>query len=317
MNNSIQDFVSLVKKATTINRKSLTGNRGDGIICYNDDGSIKEINISSSFISKMFYKGEKRNYCPRKIFVQEIEKSILKSEPTESMLKGMYLECGLLGEGADGKVVDDLPRHAKTGNKLTDQKRIDQHFDDWEMRKDIHGIIVVKEGPMKNVQVRQKVQWTYSKNKSITVWVYGTADLISPFKDKGVNIEMACIDIKGTADITSTFGDYCWGNPEWIDTFQMILYNRIYGLPVLYLVFDWSKNVAFKPVLVNTNINHPDPVMANKASLRIIEMEQTVENCIDTLIEHDKNGWYANSNGGNCKNCNNYLCEEYGKIQEA
>lgn len=313
----IKDFASLVKKATTITRKTLTGGRGDCIICYNDDGSIKEINISSSFISKMFYKGEKRDYCPLKIFVTEIEKSIAKPDPTESMLKGMYLECGLLGEGADGKIVDDLPRHAKTGNKLTDQKRIDQHFDMWEMRKEQHGIIVIKEGTMKNVQVRQKIQWPYGKRKDITVWVYGTADIISPFKDKGVKYDMACLDIKGTGDLTSEYGDYCWGKPEWMNHFQILLYNRIYELQVLYLVFDWSKEVRFKPILVNTNINHPDPVMANKASLRIREMEQTVDSCIDTLIEHDQHGWYANSNGNNCKTCNNIYCSEYGKITEA
>jgi hypothetical protein len=312
--NEIKDYIKTVTRAFTKSKKSLQGGRGACIICYNDAGDIREINISSSLITRLYHKGNKRDICPQKFYVSVITKQF-PIKQTDAMLRGCYLETMLLGEGADGHKVIDLPRHKISGAKLAQQKAIDAQVGMWEMRKENHGIIVNSEGLSKNIQVRQKVKWPCKEYPGIDVWIYATADLISPFKDNGIDYEMSVIDIKGTADVNSTFGEYGWGEPKYLDHFQMVLYNRVYELPVLYLVFDWSKNLGYKAIPVNVNINHPDQEKANEAKYRIREMEETVRKTIIDLVSYEKEGWKTNP-GIECDKCPNIYCEHFNKIHE-
>jgi hypothetical protein len=306
----LKDFLELVAKATSPNSID-KHTRGDCIICYKD-GKIVEINISASLIQRFYHKNEKRDYCPAKQYVMFIEKQF-PFEPTESMMNGIYLETGLLGEGADGVKVADLPRDKRTGKKKSAQQRIDTHLALWEMRKELHGIMVIPSGDMKNIQLRHKTEWEYHTDREIKVFVYTTIDLLSPIKDKGFDYPMAVIDVKGTGDINSTFGEYCWGTPQHMDHFQGILYSWVHNLPFVYALFDWSKEPNYKLIPLITDVEDPDPIKANEARTRIKEMKETINNFIKDLINYEEFGWYTNPTANNCNNCPNIYCEEHGK----
>jgi hypothetical protein len=314
----VKEYIETVTRASKIVPlwDNKTGGRGSAVIVYNENGNISEINISSSLITRFYHNGNKLDICPLKMFVTHIDKQY-PFEETNAMRYGKYLESLLLGCTADGEPLTDLPRDKRTGNKSVYQKRIEQHASLWDMRKEQYGIIVNKEGDMKNIQMRTFKKWESKNFSDITINIYATADLISPFKDNGINYDMAIIDIKGTGDVNNTFGNYCWGNPQNIDPFQLVLYSRIFDIPkTLFIVMDWSKNVGFKIVPINVDPNHNDPIKSNEAKLRIKTMEQTIDSFIADLAFYDKSGWKAEPTKDNCKGCKHIYCENYNKTFE-
>ena len=312
---AIKDWLKIVTKAITPSRK-IYKNRGNCVICYNEDGSIREINISSSLITRFYRKGNKIDFCPLKMYVCNIAKKF-KVPPSESMMRGLYLESLLLGETAEGIETINLPKDARTGAKLIHEKRIDKQAALWSMRKENHGIIVQPTGPYKNIQVRQKIGWKFNEHPEIDVNIYATADLISPIKDNGFDYPMAVIDIKGTGDVNSNFGQWGWGKEALKnkDHFQLVLYNRVFDLPVAYLVFDWSKNLGFKIIPVNVNVNHPDQEKATEARWRVKEMEETIRKTLIDMVTYEQEGWKAEP-GEDCGACPNIYCQYNGKTRE-
>ena len=314
----IQAYIDIVTRASKIVPlwDNKTGGRGSAVIVYGINGEISEINISSSLITKFYSNGEKKDICPLKMFVTLIDKQYPLVQ-TEPMLYGQYLESLLIGCTATGDALIDLPRDKRTGAKSVYQKRIEQHYSLWEMRKQMYGIIVNTKGDLKNVQMRTFKKWESKSYPEININIYATADLISPFKDNGINYDMAIIDIKGTGDVNNNYGNYCWGTPERIDPFQLVLYSRIFDIPnALFMVFDWSKNTGFKIVPKNVNPNHADPIKANEAKLRIKTMEQTIDSFIADLVFYDKSGWKAEPSHEHCNKCPHIYCENYNKTFE-
>jgi len=312
----IKEFVETVTRAFTLSRRTTHKERSACVICYNDDGTIRELNISSSLITRFYHNGNKKEFCPLKMYVTVINKKFTVP-PTESMMRGLLLESLLIGETAQGKENIQLPRHKVSGAKLAVEKAIEKQASMWPMRCEHHGIIVHKDGPYKNVQVRQKIGWNSHEYPEIDINIYATADLITPIKDNGFEYDMAVTDIKGTADVNSNFGEYAWGDEglKYKDHFQLVLYNRVYDLPVAYIVFDWSKNLGFKIIPVNINPNHPEQEKAAEARFRIKQMEETIRKTIIDIMSFEKSGWNAEP-GTDCLKCPNIYCEHNGKTQE-
>lgn len=314
----IRDYIEVITRATTISRKTLTGGRGGAVIVYTPSGEIMQLNISSSLISHFYHRGNKKDYCPLREYVTTITKKFV-IPPTDSMKKGIYLESLLLGATADGNPADEnyLPRHKKTGAKLSDQINIEKQAGLWEMRKQNMGIIVNSSGHYRNVQVRQKIGWKSKEYPDVEVNVYGTADLISPIRIDDLEYDMAVIDIKGCGNVDSDFGEFGWSGDslKYKDHLQLVMYNRIFQLPTCYLVFDWNKNLGFKPIPVNLNTEHPDVEKANEARMRVREMEETIRKTIIDIMEYEKSGWMPIP-GDCCKTCPHYECAYFDKIME-
>jgi hypothetical protein len=233
------------------------------------------------------------------------------------MLYGQYLESGLIGETADGTKMTDLPRHAKTGAKLTVQKRLDNHISLWDMRKQQYGITVIEKGEYKNVQVRDHKVWDCKAHPDIKVVVWVTLDLLTTYKDGNIDYSLCIIDIKGTTDLSNKYGDYCWADISRMDLFQAVLYSRVMNVPAfVYLVHDWTESCQFQAIPINVNPNQENPVKANEAKLRILQMEQTIENFIDDIVLYEKHGWALNPSNDNCKSCKNIYCEYFGNSFE-
>ena len=314
----LKEYIDTISRAFTISRRTQYKDRGACVICYNDNGSIREINISSSLITRFYHRGNKRDFCPLKMYVTVITKKF-KIDPTPSMQQGCYLETMLLGEGADGHTVTDLPRHKVTGAKCVVQKYIDKQASImWPMIKEQQGIIVHKDGPYKNVQVRQKIKWKFNEYPDIEVNIYATADLISPIRGNGYEYDMAVLDVKGCGNVDSDYGEYGWSGDslKYKDHFQLVLYHRVFDLPVGYLDFDWSKNIGYKDIPVNVNTNHPDKEKAMEARYRIKEMEETIRKTLVDIVSYEKSGWNAEPSTESCDKCPNYLCQHYKKTTE-
>ena len=196
---------------------------------------FKQRPLSQSLISRLLYKGtEKELICPRRIYCIDIIKS--HHYRTESMLKGSFFETLCIGRGVGGKITDDLKRKRLTkkqdidnqkrklnnlplllGEKTMDQIRIEQQAARFKILSAKYQISVLEE----NTQVHIKIPW--HKNPDIMLGL--SFDIFPTAIITGSGLKLAIIDLKLTADIHVTFGEYCWGAPEYLDVIQGMMYH--------------------------------------------------------------------------------------------
>lgn len=170
----------------------------------------KQFFLTQSLIKDITtWNGEYNEVCPRLIYEKFITGAYRYT--TDSMLEGIFGETKVLGGGARGQEVHDLPRHKKTGEKLTAQKNIEEQskrFDYWCASK---GISVIR-------GVNTQVPIVKAFNDKI--FIRTEIDLFpSPFLYKG-EFRLAVMDIKFTGDINNTSGNFSWGAPQFIDHLQ-------------------------------------------------------------------------------------------------
>jgi hypothetical protein len=257
-----------------------------------------ELYISSSVIKKMFFKHNLReDLCNMNYWWCEIMKRC-ERRPSESMMKGVYFETQILGSGAQGEALYDLPRHKKTGDKLTDHVRIDELVHMWDQFAVNHDIMVVKEGEQKNTQVRvgpMELDIVEIKEKwpNLKVFLKMDTDLISPITDDdGNHYDMAVIDLKLTQSLTNTFGEFCWGTPEHMDHLQAFLYSFFTGLPFLYVVGEY-KDPKYKIFPVNTDRESPIESLQLEAKSRYNETIRRIVDYVDAVMDRETKGlWY-------------------------
>jgi hypothetical protein len=309
----MKEFIETIKRACK--PLAIENHDNECIICYDSDGKIAELHLHTSFIKEFYHKGNRRDICPLRKYGERVSKEF-PFIATESMNKGNFFETLCIGSNADGGGVYDLPKSKVNGTMTLDERRIRDQAEVFKMLVDRHGMMVVKEGPSKNTQVKACVEWTVVSHEDIKVFIHCTADLVSPLSFPGYEKDMCVIDLKLTKDMNSTFGEYGWGDMSRIDIFQAQLYSIVYQLPFAYLIFDYKKNPEHKIEPVNMNPNHEDPMMANEARLRIQETKMVISNMVDDLILYSTDGWYTNANVDNCKNCRNVYCPSNGVVQE-
>jgi hypothetical protein len=169
--------------------------------------------INQSLIKEFFNKWGEKEHCPHRIYRTRILKEF--DEDTESMMKGRYFETQCLGKTAYGQL-DDLPRK-KNGEKTADHKRIDDAI--MLFRK------VARDRMLSlneyNVQVELRMQLNSEFG------LKGNLDIFPTTFIEDNQLTVALIDLKLTMDITSEWGDFCWGKPQSLDTTQLICYSTL------------------------------------------------------------------------------------------
>lgn len=224
------------------------------------------INLSQSIIKRF----EEEDYCPAKIRLCDIER-IYEREETLAMRQGSYFETKLLGAGAKGKVVTDLPRKKLTkaqiengetvGAKRVAHERIDAQVQNAKKLMRQLGI----KFPSKNyVQVFLSVP--VEEFEEDEVYMNLTIDFISNIDHELYGKHPFVIyDVKLTGNVDNTYGPYCWGAPENMDHLQAEAYTLFFmrhfkdhplildGFvpPFIYLVFDHSADMKHKVVPFN------------------------------------------------------------------
>ncbi len=225
------------------------------------------------------------NPCPAKLEAVYMN-GLGREDPTEAMIKGNYFETLVLGCCSDGTRVDDLPRK-KTKVKGTDEfaKYIDQ------VRIDLQAVLFPK--VMKHHKIEIDEVQTRMINEIDDTLVIGTAaDAIGTI-DKSLLV----LDVKLTKDITSTWGDFCWGSPEHMDHSQAVLlswlYEKCYSVKprFIYAVFDYKE--------------HSDHELIEKVvtATDYIELQNKIRLVLEKINHFQESGWYKVASYANCRNC--------------
>lgn len=276
---------------------------------------VKQMFVSSSLLKKMFFRNEIRDFCPSKLYWCDIVFKYIEP-PTLSMQKGLYFESMLLGTTADGSAFKDLPRK-QNGDKTVDQIRIDRQVQNARAVFKSHGMIINKEGPLKNVQVYKRITFPGYSKDGIEIFLEMTVDLVTPLDLAGISYNGAIVDLKLTGNLNTERGEFCWARPHLMDHTQAFIYSFYLDLPFFYLVFDYPpQELSYRFIPVNTNVNHPEREKAMEARLRFQETHELIRKAINILLEYSKHGWPTNPTFDNCKTCPVLNCPDRGKNQD-
>jgi len=264
---------------------------------------LKELNITSTLINELYFNSEYRGdhgtpICPRKVYRTYLLGDV-KTKPTDAMIKGQYFETELIGSGVNG-----FKREApllKSGKKPIDYIRIDNQVEMAEMVFHKYGII------KDYVQIERKIPLEYDEHPGIKFWLKVHADLVSPVKMKGFDYPYAVIDLKLTQDRNSRFGEFCWGEPQYMNHNQAILYSYVFKLPFIYLVFDYRPKdfeAGYKAIpVITSSMKNLSEEHLNLAKHRDFDLKMTIQGTIDKIIMWDAHDYPAEPAPEICKLC--------------
>jgi hypothetical protein len=312
---------------------------------------FKKNPLNQSLITKFLYKGEEReNTCPKNLYHLYIIKTHKYS--TDSMRKGHFFETLCIGRGSGGQIQNDLPRKkllkAKElenikrkqlnlpllqGEKTSDQERIEQQAKRFKILCAKYQITPIEE----NTQTKVIIPW--HKNPDIYLKmefdIFPTAIMTDErIKDNpsDTGLRLAIIDIKLTADLNSTYGEYCWGSPEYMDHSQGYMYHygarqiinhvdlnphmtsiltrnvieliREDNLRFYYWVFNYKKELL-EDKLVKVNW---DPTVEN-------ELHEMINKTINLIEYNERLGWPTKPDYKVCKECPVFDCKDRESVQ--
>lgn len=278
-----------------------------------------DIIVSYSTIDKIFYKGNEIPHCPAKIYGRTIG---LEEPPTEPMMAGSLFETLLLGGGRDGKQTMQIKRKQvsqKAKNEALkkglpepepemtiDEVRIRQQVDRSKIFFFNHKINI-----MEGINTQVPVYKIYN---GIKIW--GHLDLFpTPIIWNGEE-RLAVIDTKLTGNLSSSFGKYCWAQPDQIDITQAIVYYFLledidYSInPYLLKIF--GKERQFQDLIFLYYVADYKVAMdkldckffeVTKTPARMQEIKETIRKTHATLEMYQEQGWPANPHYDLCKNC--------------
>ena len=312
---------------------------------------FKKTPLSQSLITKFFRKGEVRvNVCPKNLYHLHIIKT--HQYTTESMRNGHFFETLCIGRGSGGQKQNDLPRKkllkAKElenikraslklplllGDKTADQQRIEQQAQRFKILCSKYQITPL-EG---NTQTRIVIPW--HKNPDIHLKmefdIFPTAIMTDErIKDSltDTGLRIAIIDIKLTADLNSTYGEFQWGSPEYMDHTQGHMYHygarqivkhidmnphminiltrnvidliSVNNLNFYYWVFNYKKEqLEDKLIKVdwNPNVEH--------------ELHELINKTVNLIEENEALGWPVNPIYQICRECPVFECQSRQTVQ--
>lgn len=293
---------------------------------------IKFTKINQSLVKEIVSKRydpdidmfERKDFCPSKIYHTYISGEY-RIPPTESQYKGLFFESKLLGATANGNKVLNIP-YLKNGNIPVDYERILKQVDAAKVTFLTNQIMVY---PSMNCQIPLSY---YDENLDIII----TAELdIFPttIMHEGT-IKNTIIDLKLTANVHSTYGDYSWGDLTYMDFIQadayMYLVNAIFSSDEnIEICKKLNPNFDYKYIFSFNNVNNirengilfhyvvfgytdsdKFPIQEQK---KIIERVWTKDKQYDMikrfayataiLKEEEERGWETNPDFNRCKNC--------------
>jgi hypothetical protein len=281
---------------------------------YRVSGNRLVIYISNTLINQFFDRGTEKNYCPKRVF-EEYMVGRWKKAATDAMNKGSYFETKCIGSGAGGSKVLTLPP-GRGGKISVGQQRIDGQVAKFKMLCDEYGILIQED--FGNTQVKEKKIFDQTDWLDIVVFLTGEADFISPIDNyRGHKFPMACIDLKLTGDLTSTFGPYSWGNLDFINTQQGTIYHMLFEMPFFFWVFDYkAKGPENKLIPVNHDINHANPQLASKAKYRLSSTREVIRKTTNEVAHNFIKGWPAKPEPKLCSGCPVMNCNERNNLEE-
>lgn len=190
--------------------------------------------MSQRLINQSFVKAsEKPDFCPKAYYETDVTKNFTR--PTsDAMLKGKYFEY--LATGAadrDGEIAEMQP--TARGKLSVDQVRIEWQARQFSKNLEKDGIELVKVGESLAFNLFEEF---------LTTGILDTEVLY-----KG---EPYIMDIKLTANIHNTYGDFSWGDFQSMDKLQAYTYTLLkyhqtgikYGF--IYYIADFKKNPEYK-----------------------------------------------------------------------
>ena len=296
--------------------------------------------LNQSLIKKFVYRGDERELlCPYNIYSIDIQGKY--KFQTESMLKGSYFETLCLTKGAGGKITNDLPRkklikkqeienikriaqglEPLPGNKTEDHLRIDEQAKRFYHLADKYQI-TVSEG---NTQVRIVIPWHKDENIHLSMEfdIFPTAIMTNS------GLKLAVIDLKLTTDVNSTYGEFCWGSPEYMDITQALMYT--YGIKQVINHVEMNphlRDILSKPavnLINNGGLEFFYWVFSYKKledklikvvwdSTRESELHETINKAISMIEYYEGLGWPTKPDYRLCKNCPILECPEKQHIQ--
>lgn len=298
--------------------------------------------ISQSLIKKFLYKGDERELiCPYRIYATSIAKT--HSEETLSTLKGHYFETLCLGGKACCGAVTDLPRKKQSkkiiienhkreieglppipGDKTLDQVRIEKQAEIFKQLCDKYQVTVTPG----NTQVPITIPWSEDEENVLLrmeLDIFPTAIITSS------GLGLAVIDLKLTANIESTFGEYCWGAPQYLDTIQSIFYLN--GVKNLAKHINLNPNLKYLLTRPAVNLIENNQItfyywvfgykkIANKLikvrwdATREKELNESINKTISIIEYYEALGWPVKPNYTLCKNCPVVECIHKVTIEE-
>jgi hypothetical protein len=275
------------------------------------DGKITEINLSQSSIKQIFWTGPPTSYvgswelrpdaCAFRTLMVDILRKF-RIPQTRPMMFGNFFESLAIGSGVYSKTLG-IPKNQRTGADLVDEERIRDAVDRFNKLIVESGMLVNE----RNTQVEFKTPIIDSDYPDIKVHFKGIGDLISPFKYKNLEYDIAVIDIKLTKNLTLTFqnpykpwGSFPWSAPEKMTHLQGITYSEGFNLPFIYLIFSYNgKEPYFTAIPVKSVVSHPQD---NEARLKSKETKQGIKSVIGLLHHWNEEEWPKNK-GPHCKKC--------------
>ena len=287
--------------------------------------------------------GNFKEVCPRQIYEEFITKT--RKIQTLPMLEGQFGETICLGGGAKNQKVTDLPRHKRTGEKLTSQLNIEEQARRFPFICNANGISVI---PNINTQFPIVKRFGTEKSKRL---IKTEIDIFpSPFLfEHGFGLSV--IDLKFTGDVNSTFSDFGWGDPDSLDhcqadiTYWLLqdfdmdlnikynphkaeIYKTVFGNPTirnmienedikfLYLILGYKKQPLEEQVKIIQR-NYRDD---NGTLIRQKELDERIRKCYAQLNEWAMNSWPPEE-GDRCFKCpvnksNGGYCDKAPRIKE-
>jgi hypothetical protein len=225
---------------------------------------------------------ERSDGCPYKWYHNWVHKAIPR-EGTDAMDYGRYFETLVIGGSAHDEGLHELPL-LKNGKKSAINIRIDEQAG--------YAISMLQDPECPDYMDLEMYETQVElSNKDMNI--RGIADITGRLLDG----RHALIDLKLTADVSSTYGAYSWGEPENMDFFQQVLYGylyeQIYGVkPVnLLMVFDHSPNLGRKVIEIEVEDYSYD------------QMFDRIESFEEALLYYEENGFTKAPSKKECEDC--------------
>lgn len=308
--------------------------------------NFKEFPINQSIIRKFLHNGEEREYCFSRIYLTKIIRKY-KETPSEPMLYGKYFETICLGKSS-GYDVRDLPRKKLTkkiiaenavrkvekkpllqGEKYLDHIRVDDQIIRFKSLVKQYKMIITDS----NVQVPILIEWGQDPNVylSAELDIFPTTILL-PDEEEGNVPKMfaAIIDLKLTADINATYGEYCYGNPQYLDLTQGKMYhyvvrniNKNLNPGLSGLITDTVQSLIDKNAIkfLLWVFNYKKDTLEDKFiqvkwdANKEAELHESIRKTVSSLEAGEKLDWPTNPIFHLCKSCPVKDCKDRVKIQ--
>lgn len=252
--------------------------------------SDKPIPISQSLIKDL---NKETGYCPRRLKESYINGIRMDAVPNTAMHKGICFEYFFNGSVGVGGVIPTIPKKGKGEGIPVDYERLQEQA---EFFKDT--IFPYYGFEIYDQDVELSTEFIDSKGQlPHPITVRGRLDII------GIRDGKPCIiDLKATGEIDNGFSQNAWKSPSTLDHTQAYLYMWLYARnkevnPAMYIpdfyymVAEWGPKKDYELIKVEWS------------SVRAGEIEQTIIQGYNKMLELKEQGWPEVPSFYECKDC--------------